>query len=59
MGSFINFFLAAKYMQGLWQQPKHKLGPAMSHGSQALELHVSLCDLWQEFQEEAGAVMAH
>ena len=31
----------------------------MSHGSQALEPHAFLCDLWQEFKEEAGAVMPH
>ena len=56
-GSFINFFWAVKNMQGLWQQPKHNLEHAMSHGSQALKPSVSLCNLWQEFQQEAGAVM--
>ena len=29
------FFLAATDMQGLWQHPKHNIGPAVSHGSQA------------------------
>ena len=50
------FVLAAMDMQGFWLQPKHDIGPAMSHGSQALYPHVTLCNLWQEFKEEAGTI---